>query len=54
MLLKPLSSNAFFAGLLVLSTTLVSVAMAQPVFGTLMHSPIMQGWLREVVVPMFL
>lgn len=54
MLLAPLSENTFYAVILVVAGVLVSMALAQPVFGPLMHSPAMQDWLREVVVPMFM
>jgi len=53
MLLAPMSQNAFYAVLLVTAGVLVSLALAQPVFGPMMQSPAMQDWLREVVVPMF-
>ena len=54
MLLKPLSHNVFYASLMVLSALLVSVALAEPVFGGLMDTPAVDQALRQVVVPLFL
>lgn len=52
MMLAPLSQNAFYATLLVASAVLLSLGLAEPVFGPVMDSAAMQDWLRQVVVPL--
>jgi len=51
--LKPLSQTTYFVALLAVSAVIVSWALAEPVFGTVMDTPVVQDVLRQVVVPLF-
>jgi hypothetical protein len=51
MLLKPLSTNAFYAALFLGVAVVVSTALAEPVFGPLFETPSAQHLLRTFVVP---
>lgn len=52
MLLKPLSTNVFFAVLLVTTAVMVSLALAEPVFGPVFEAEGPREFLRRVVVPL--
>ena len=53
MLLKPLSTNVFYAAIFVTVVLGVALALAQPVFGGVVASEGMHDWMRSVLVPMF-
>jgi hypothetical protein len=52
MLLKPLSTNAFYASLAVGVGIITTIGISGPVFRPLFETPGMQDFLRTVVVPL--
>lgn len=54
MLLKPLSTNYFYAALALAVATLITLGLSEAAFAPMFDHPGVKDFLRQVVAPMFI